>query len=241
MRLSTDVAILSSFDAPGLHGTCIVLLYLGESMIISVYYLVVIGDFMRLWYWTSFITMVMLIGLNFISSPILQHSIKRTTPIHKTLYIDRNLSEDELDIITGAAYEWHTATNGMVNYDIVRLPHQNIDVSNSIVIVIVSADFPEIISLDSQSASYNHLGYYYQGGPIPYIALVPYRIEDKLYKTVVMHELGHSLGLRHSDILLGIGTLMYPNVDAGSNTITDADLQQFCQIYGCDANQLHDQ
>src|SRR5271167_1411273 len=105
---------------------------------------------MRTWYWTAIITMIMIFGLNIIATPILQHTTKCTLPVHKTLYIDRNLSEDELAIITGAALEWHNATNGMVTYDVIRLPHKHIDVNNSIIVVIVSADFPEMISLDTE-------------------------------------------------------------------------------------------
>lgn len=198
---------------------------------------------MRSLYWTSLIVMIMLFGLNMVSEPILQHTIKRTIPIHKTLYIDRNLSEDELFIITAAAMEWHLATNGLVSYDVVRLPHRNIDIKNSIIIVIVSADFPEIIALDSvkQTEEGNHMGYYYDTGYVPYIGLVPGRIEDKEYRTVIMHELGHSLGMKHTDNIEGIGTLMYPDVSIGADKITDEDLKSFCQIYRCDVSKLHDQ
>jgi len=195
---------------------------------------------MRLLYWTSLIIAVMLLVLNIIAVPILTHTVARVAPIHKTLYVDRNLSEDELYIIVGAAWEWHQATNGIVTYDVVRLPAKNIDVHNSIIIVIVSSDFPEMIALDGDDEERIHLAYYHETGPIPYIALVPYRISDADYKPVIMHELGHSLGLSHNEGINGIGTLMYPDIDAGANMITDADLHNFCKIYGCDANHLHD-
>lgn len=187
---------------------------------------------MRLWYWTSLIVMIMLAILNIVSTPILQHGVKHTIPVHKTLYVDRNLSDDDFDLIVSAAYEWHAATKNMVSYDVVRLPHQNIDAKNSIVIVIVSIDFPQVITLDTPDTI--SLAYYDDSGTVPYIGLVPDRIQDAMYKTVIMHELGHSLGLKHSDIIEGIGTLMYPYIDIGSDKITHADLQQFCQIYGCD-------
>lgn len=196
---------------------------------------------MRLLYWTSLIIMVMLFILNIVATPILTHTVARIAPIHKTLYIDRNLTEDELCTIVGAAWEWHQATNGIVTYDVVRMPAQNIDVKNSIIIVIVSADFPEMIALDSAEEDRSHLAYYYERGTIPYIALVPYRISNRDYKAVLMHELGHSLGLGHNDGIEGIGTLMYPNVDASASIITDTDLNNFCKIYGCDASHLHDE
>lgn len=196
---------------------------------------------MRLLYWTSLIVMVMLFILNIVAVPILTHTVDRIAPIHKTLYVDRNLSEDELCIIVGAAWEWHTATNGIVTYDVVRMPAKSIDIHNSIIIVIVSADFPEMIALDSASEDRTHLAYYHERGAVPYIALVPYRIADHDYKPVLMHELGHSLGLQHNEGIDGIGTLMYPNVDASASVITDTDLKNFCKIYGCDASHLHDE
>lgn len=197
---------------------------------------------MQKWYWLSLvISLVMLAGLYVVAVPILQHDNTQFLPIHKTLCVDRNISEDQLIIIVGAATEWNYATHGLVSYDIVRLPHKKISSHDSIIIVTVSADFPEIISLDSQNEDQNHLGYYYQRGPIPYIGLVIDRIDDNSFKTVMLHELGHSLGLVHSDPIEGIGTLMYPNIESGSNIITDQDLKQFCSLYGCSANKLHDQ
>lgn len=196
---------------------------------------------MHLLYWTSLIVIIMLFVLNIIATPILQHKKEHLTlPVHKTLYIDRHFSDAEFIFITDAALEWETTTNEMVSYDVVRLPKKNIDTKNSIVIVLLSVDFPDIIALDTEM-DINHLGYYYGGGYVPYIGLVTERIADIDYKTIVMHELGHSLGLQHPDIQTGVGELMYYNINMGANYITENDLKQFCHLYKCDPSTLHDQ
>lgn len=190
---------------------------------------------MRWFHWTTFIVVSLLIALNIFASPVLQH---HQLPIHQTLYVDRNATDDQFTNIVGAAVQWQLATNSLVSYDVVRLPAQGIDIDNSIIIVMVSPDFPNIIALDSDGN--NHLGYF-ERGQINYIALVPERLQNQNIKTIVMHELGHSLYLKHSDIINGIGTLMYPNIELGSDKITDEDLVAFCQIYNCDSSKLHDQ
>jgi hypothetical protein len=195
---------------------------------------------MRLLYWTTMIVMLMLVGLNIVAAPILHHrSISYTLPVHKTLYVDRSLSEEELGIITGAALEWHLATKGLVSYDVVRMPYHGIDIRNSIIIMSISPDFPEVIGQDTYSGEESNVGYYDTKYQVPYIGLVTSRIDDKDYIAIVMHELGHSLGLHHNDE--EPGTLMYPSLDLGARSITDSDLHHFCQIYKCDASQLHDQ
>ena len=185
--------------------------------------------------------MMLLFAINIIAYPILSHTITRTLPIHKTLYIDRNLSENELYTIIEAAWEWHQATHNLITYDVVRLPAKHIDANHSIIMVIIPVDFPEMIAMENAEEDKNHLAYYQDSGPIPYIGIVPDRIADKEYKTVIMHELGHSLGLSHNEGINGIGTLMYPNIDAGRDVITETDLHNLCKIYGCDADHLHDQ
>lgn len=196
---------------------------------------------MKLFYLTCLIAIMMLIGLDIVSLPILQHHISRDLPVHKTLYVDRNLSNNDFDVIVSAANEWQSATHGLVKYDVVRMPAKNIDAKNSIIIVGVSEDFPEIIAFDSQDMDRTHLAYFDSGSSLPYIALVVSRISENEYKSVLMHELGHSLGLKHNTGDNGIGTLMYPDIDLGSDKITDIDLANFCKRYGCDASQLHDE
>jgi hypothetical protein len=197
---------------------------------------------MRLWYWCSLIVMALLFVINIVATPILTHSVEHHIPVHKVLCIGRDLPEDQMITIIGAAWEWHTATNGLVNLDVVRMPAiERVDMKSAIVMVVVSPDFPNIIALDNDNPAAVHLAYYTDRAAIPYIGIVPSRIEERSYKTVVMHELGHSLGLPHTEGWEGIGTLMYPDISVGADYITDIDLHNFCELYGCDATNLHDE
>jgi hypothetical protein len=192
---------------------------------------------MRLLYWTTLFTMLLLSGLDMISAPILQHRhVSYTLPVHKILYIDRHFTDEEFAIITGAALQWHLATKSLVSYDVVRMPHRNIDINNSIFVINITPDFPEVVEQDTASEVGSNMGFYDTKYRVPYIGLIPARIDDKDYMTVVMHELGHSLGLSHDE---EPDTLMYPSTDVGANTITDRDLQNFCKLYHCDATKLY--
>jgi hypothetical protein len=81
------------------------------------------------------------------------------------------------------------------------------------------------------------LGFYDPSTPvIPTIWIVQDRIQfDYEYEAVVMHELGHSLGLQHEP--LHEDTLMYPEIQ-GIMCITQWDLKKFCKIYGCDTEEM---
>lgn len=197
---------------------------------------------MRPWYIVTLIVVLLLLAINMIAAPMFKHKAETLhLPVHKTLYVDRTLSDYEFAIITGAAWEWHLATKGLVTYDVERLPSQQIDPPNAIIVCAVSADFPEIIELDAADPEASHMAYFYKYSALPYIGVVSDRIAEKDYRPVMLHELGHSLGLPHNTGVDGIGTLMYPNIDFGATTITDTDLKNFCKLYGCDASKLHDE
>lgn len=176
--------------------------------------------------------------------PPAREEVTHTLPIHKTLYIERNVYNDELFHIIDAAIEWNQATDGQVVFDIKRMPRMHISPSDSVIFFNVTPDYPDIIILDnSRKRNLSTLGYFNGDRVLPYIALVDERISDDDYTGVVLHELGHFLGLEHPDSdehpEIGIGTLMYSNVDAGSLHITQGDLKQFCELYHCDASKFH--
>jgi len=198
---------------------------------------------MRLFFWSLIISALLLIGFAELAAPLVA-SIQphHTLPVHKTLYLERGISEDQMYHILQASMEWNEATNGQVIFDIKRLPQQNFVPLNAIIIFNVTPDYPDIILLDNFK-NHSTLGYFNNDRGLNYIALVDQRITDNDYDTVVMHELGHSLGLEHPDSEdhpeIGIGTLMHSTIDTGSNHITDFDLKQFCHLYHCDARKYH--
>lgn len=158
--------------------------------------------------------------------------------IHKILYIDSTFSESEIADITEAAIAWTTKTHYIAQFDVVTLPtDKKIDLSKALFVLKVTPGYPEVVLLDG----FNHdstLGYYHDKGAAPYVGLISARIEGSDYKAVVLHELGHALGLKHATNLEDMGTLMYPTIDYGSDCITHKDMEQFCSIYHCNADQL---
>ena len=202
---------------------------------------------MRLFVWSIILTFLLLLTYAEVVSIVLPpppHEDAHVLPVHKTLYIERNVYDDELFHIMEAALEWNQATDGQVFFDIKRLPRSNISLSNSLIIFNVTPDYPDIIILDnSRKQQLDTLGFFNDSPLLPHIELVDERISDQDYTAVVLHELGHYLGLEHPNDddhpEVGIGSLMYSTIDFGSNHITKDDLKQFCQIYHCDASKFH--
>lgn len=163
------------------------------------------------------------------------------THIEKSIYIDRTFTIQQKYIIEVAAAEWQNTTKGIVKFKVVRLPTSEVlDPTKSIIIVNTNSDDPDIIELDAfaRNNSY-HLGWTNMNHVIPNIKIVSSRIKtSEKFKSTILHELGHAIGLSHNEGKSGELTLMYPAIDLGADHITEKDLQKFCQKYSCNYKDL---
>lgn len=205
----------------------------------------------RIFIYSLLLTVALLAVFAEVATPIVQKKETETTytlPVHRTLYLGKDIYDEEMLHILEAAIEWNEATDGQVTFDIKRLPSRHISPLDGVIILNVTSDYPYIILLDNT----NHmttLGYYEGNAPLRHIALVDERIAEKDATAVILHELGHHLGLQHPNSqdpddpielqLLGAGSLMFSSIDLGSNHITTLDLKQFCRLYHCDWKKFH--
>jgi len=188
-------------------------------------------------YWSQLITVILLFTLGKALTVV---TIPSEEPLTKTIYIDNTFDEYDEMVITDAAEEWRQATKGRVNYTVVRLPVKDMDLESSIVMVKITEYNPEVLYLDKRDGNYT-LAFYNQVDGIRYIALVEDRIPENLYREILLHEFGHSLGLQHPEKNTGQDTLMYPTTDHEASYITDTDLYNFCLLHHCHFWELHDQ
>lgn len=159
---------------------------------------------------------------------------------HKTLLVDRNFDEKEKEFITLAALEWSQATNNRVDFTIIYLPNKYSKIDDDTIIVVkASPDYPEILLANvNNNGEAVTLGLYDNRGPINFIDLVSDYIDYDDFKAVVLHELGHALGLKHDSSSEGLDTLMYPTINFSANHITPHDIKNFCKLYHCDPEHL---
>jgi len=202
--------------------------------------------------WTCIINFIILLCLFDFVSDLYPRKVELPNYIHTTIYIDSSFDDFEREAITEAALEWTVTTNHIIDYDIIQLPtNEEIDMDHSIIIYNATPDHPHVIALDSSNKK-TTLGLYDKQTIIPSILLVNQRINNEDYKSVVMHELGHSLGLEHIKGTNGLDTLMYPSrytmyqmnaghqelIKSGADHLTLKDGQQLCKLYHCDASKL---
>lgn len=152
--------------------------------------------------------------------------------VNKTLYLDSSFNDSEIEEILSAAWEWSDATENRVVFTVKILPQNHIDPINAIIINKLSDDSAQVIMYDVFGGK-NTLGFYDNKNVIPFIGLITNRLNDKNYKPVVLHELGHALGLMHNEKEEDMGSLMYPIIDDASDHITAKDIKNYCDLHHC--------
>jgi len=161
--------------------------------------------------------------------------------IHRTLYLDRNFSEEQQQMITDAATRWNTATNHIVDFQVAILPDHSwaTHLDQAIVVVIESEDHPDILFRDSVSDKGDYaIAFFDSNRPIPMLAVIVDRLNSSNFEKTILHELGHALRLEHNPEDM---TLMNPHSITMAGGISRSDLVEFCKIYHCDAGKLQDE
>jgi matrixin len=167
------------------------------------------------------------------------------TLLHKTAYIDQNVTSTQENAIINAMLEWQCVTNGKVHFDIIlhatyETAYSNIhDPKTTIVFINATPEHPDIIASDKRlikNGQYT-LGLYDHEAGIPEILMISSRINTNEYGIVALHELGHALGILEH--LKQDNSIMHAGVDPLINHITRNDLIEFCNLYWCNEKELH--
>lgn len=151
-------------------------------------------------------------------------------PSEFVLYIDDKFNDAETLGILFAAEAWEKATHGRIKFKLKIHKVKDFTTFNVIekvedefVIWRLSNDSPELFMFEIFEVGHSIVGY---GKPGKNIILVPERIQSyHHWLSVVSHELGHHIGLKHTPSVMS----HMPQ----ERCITKYDLEQFCELYEC--------
>jgi len=176
----------------------------------------------------------------------------RLPGIRKYIRIDHHFSTQEREIIFDALNTWESATKNFVKFNIINAyatslngyedsktliannDHRHYEVN--IIDIIKTYSHDDIILKVDKYEKMPILGYacflYYSN----FTLLVTDRLtNDQMFKTIILHEMGHLLGMFHNKKR---HTLMYPYYNSIVDTITKYDLRSFCKINNCNKEYL---
>lgn len=162
--------------------------------------------------------------------------------IYKNIYVDAQFNKDQIKIIKEAAQEWEDKTHNMVSFNVYDFDRNYVKLIPNrdyfILFLECPLDSPYLERMDTEIKKRdkdNHtLGIYNGSMTIPTIFVVNARITNTvLYKKVVLHELGHALGLEHNEETTD--AIMYHSLDKAPDALSSNDINDFCKKYICES------
>lgn len=160
--------------------------------------------------------------------------------VEKRLYIDDTFDASDVRCIESSADEWNRRTKGLASITVVPLTSEKSVVPkdttvDDIVMTRVTSDSAIVFFIERLTGSLLY-GYYQPQGDHSEITMVHDRYKSEFVcRMVLMHELGHALGIHHNT---DPASLMYGGDDVMPTGITHRDLTDFCRIYGCRPDDL---
>lgn len=166
------------------------------------------------------------------------------TTSNKVLFVDSRFNDREVELIKESVNEWELSTNGLAKFKIVLdfdVEHDYPTVEhipNALVAYKAESTDEVFVKMEEEGKVNYTLGLYHYRNHTPTISMVHDRLEhtaNDYYRGVIIHELGHSMGLPHFNIK---NTIMYPTMDESSYHLTREDLELFCNYYSCNVDKI---